>query len=208
MITPRQTRLFSTADLATFRLTILSCVAETSAWDRRASAVIVPSHAAADQLRWTLEQRTLDAGTAQVLPLLLTRDELYAELHRRADAPPPLLGPIERLVCGRAAADEALASGMDPPFQLRPGLVSEFLGLYDELQRRHRSVPRSCGRRPSGLSLVPFVHVPRRSETGAPVPQRSLRWCSACPHAANQGWRAASSASRTANRQLPTSNLA
>jgi hypothetical protein len=100
----------------------------------------VPSHAAADQLRWTLKQRTLDAGTAQVLPLLLTRDELYAELHRRADAPPPLLGPIERLVCGRAAADEALASGMDPPFRLRPGLVSEFLGLYDELQRRHRSV--------------------------------------------------------------------
>jgi hypothetical protein len=140
VITPRQTRLFSTADLTTFRRTILSCVAETSGWDRRASAVIVPSHAAADQLRWTLEQQTLDAGTAQVLPLLLTRDELYAELHRRADAPPPLLGPIERLVCGRAAADEALASGMDPPFRLRPGLVSEFLGLYDELQRRHRSV--------------------------------------------------------------------
>ena len=109
MTTPRQKRLFSTADLVTFRRTILSCVAETSAWDRRASVVIVPSHAAADQLRWTLEQRTLDAGTAQVLPLLLTRDELYAELHRRADAPQPLLGPIKRLVCGRAAADEALA---------------------------------------------------------------------------------------------------
>lgn len=140
MITPRQTRLFHTTDLASFRRTILSCVSEISAWDRRASAVIVPSHAAADQLRWTLEQRALAPGTAQVLPLLLTRDELYAEVHRRMDAPPPMLGPIERLVCARAAADEALASGMDPPFRLRPGLVSEFLGLYDELQRRHRSV--------------------------------------------------------------------
>lgn len=140
VITPRQTRLFRTADLATFRRTILSCVAETSAWDRRASAVIVPSHAAADQLRWTFEQRALTPGAAQVFPLLVTRDELYAELHRRAASAPPLMGAIERLVCGRAAADEALASGMDPPFRLRPGLVSEFLGLYDELQRRHRSV--------------------------------------------------------------------
>lgn len=140
MITPRQTRLFSTADLASFQRTIVSCLAETSAWDRRASVVIVPSHAAADQLRWTLEQHALDAGGAQVMPRLLTRDELYLELHRRSDAPPPLLSPIERQVCGRAAADEAIASGMDPPFRLRPGLVSEFLGLYDELLRRHRSV--------------------------------------------------------------------
>ncbi len=140
MITPRQTRLFSTADLATFQRTIISCVADASAWDRRASVVIVPSHAAAEQFRWTLEQRGLDAGSAQVLPWLLTRDEFYAELHRRTDTPSPLLSAIERLVCGRAAADEALAAGMDPPFRLRPGLVTEFLGLYDELLRRHRSV--------------------------------------------------------------------
>lgn len=98
MITPRQTRLFSTADLASFERTIVSCLAETTAWDRRASVVIVPSHAAADQLRWTLEQHALGAGGAQVMPRLLTRDELYLELHRRSDAPPVLLSTIEPLV--------------------------------------------------------------------------------------------------------------
>jgi hypothetical protein len=108
VITPRQTRLFSTADLASFERTIVSCLAETTAWDRRASVVIVPSHAAADQLRWTLEQHALGAGGAQVMPRLLTRDELYLELHRRSDAPPVLLSTIEPLVArwsGRASSD-------------------------------------------------------------------------------------------------------
>lgn len=115
-------------------------MAEIGPWERRDTVVLVPSDAAADQLRSTLEELALDAGRVQVVPLLLTRDAFYAELHARADTPPPRLSAIERLVCGRAAADEALASGMDPPFRLRPGLVDEFLGLYDELQRRQRSV--------------------------------------------------------------------
>ena len=75
-----------------------------------------------------------------LLPRLLTRDELYAELHRRARDVAPLLSPIERLVCGRGAADEALASGVEPPFKLRPGLVAEFLAFYDELRRRQRTL--------------------------------------------------------------------
>ncbi len=140
MITPRDTRLFSCADLPTFQRTIVACLAEIGPWGRRDSVVLVPSHSAADQLRWTLEECALDADPVQVWPLVLTRDEFYAELHRRTDTPAPRLNAIERLVCGRAAADEALAAGMDPPFRLRPGLVSEFLGLYDELRRRQRSV--------------------------------------------------------------------
>ena len=102
--------------------------------------MLVPSRAAADQLRWTLERLALERDTAVLLPRLLTRDELYVELHRRAGDVAPVLSPIERLVCGRAAADEALALGAEPPFKLRPGLVAEFLVLYDELRRRQRTL--------------------------------------------------------------------
>ena len=140
MITPRQTRLYNTPDLLTFQYTIAGCLAGPTPWNRRASVVLVPSRAAADQLRWTLERLALERDTAVLLPRLLTRDELYAELHRRAGAVAPVLSPIERLVYGRAAADEALALGVEPPFKLRPGLVAEFLAFYDELRRRQRTI--------------------------------------------------------------------
>ena len=140
LITPRQTRLFTTPDLPTFQQTIAGCLDGPSWWDRRASVVLVPSRAAADQLRWTLERVLLERSTAVVLPCVLTRDELYTELHRRVGDVAPVLSPIEQLVCGRAAADEALASGAEPPFKLRPGLVAEFLTLYDELRRRRRTI--------------------------------------------------------------------
>ena len=102
--------------------------------------VLVPSSAAAGQLRWTLEQRLLAHRTGFALPLLVTREGLYAELHRRLGEAPPRLGAVERLVCARAAAEEARASGVEPPFDLRPGLVDELLGFYDELRRNRRDV--------------------------------------------------------------------
>ena len=98
MITPRQTRLLNVPDLATIQKTIGTCLGDTGPWNRRSTVVLVPSRGAADQLRWTLEQQTLVAGTALALPRLLTRDGLYSELHRRAHDPPPLLKAVERLV--------------------------------------------------------------------------------------------------------------
>ena len=140
MTTPRRTRLFTTPDLPAFRRAIADCLDWTRSWDLRSSMVLVPSRAAADQLRWTLEQRLLEQQAALVLPCVVTRDELYAELHRRLGDAPPRLGGIERLVCGRAAAEEVRAAGVEPPFKLRPGLVDQFLGLYDELRRHLREV--------------------------------------------------------------------
>ena len=133
-------RLLNAPDLPSFRLAIADCLDWSRPWDLRASMVVVASRAAAGQLRWTLEQRLLARRAAFVLPPLVTRDGLYRELHRRLDEAPPRLGAVERLVCGRAAADEARASGVEPPFNLRPGLVDELLGLYDELRRNRREV--------------------------------------------------------------------
>ncbi len=133
-------RLFSAPDLPSFRRAIADCLDWNRPLDLRGSMVLVASRAAAGQLRWTLEQRLLAQRAAFVLPPLVTRDGLYAELHRRLDAAPPRLNAVERLVCGRAAAEETRASGAEPPFNLRPGLVDEFLGLYDELRRNRRDV--------------------------------------------------------------------
>ncbi len=140
MITPRQTTLFPTPDLATFHHTLASCLASTSPWDLRDTVVLVPSRAAAVQLQWTLESIQLEREGAVCHPRLLTRDEFHGELHHRLDPRPRLLSPIERLVWGRAAAEAAVAQGADPPFKLRPGLVSEFIAFYDELRRHDRTV--------------------------------------------------------------------
>lgn len=140
LITPRQTRLYNTPDLPTFQRTIAGCLDGPTLWNRRASVVLVPSRAAADQLRWTLERLAFERDTAVLLPHVLTRDELYTELRGRAGDVAPVLTPVERLVCGRAAAADALALGVEPPFKLRPGLIVEFLAFYDELRRCQRTV--------------------------------------------------------------------
>ena len=140
MTAPRRTRLFSAPDLPAFRRAIAGCLERDGVWDLRASLVVAPSRAAAGQLRWTLEQRLLAERTAFAPPPIVTRDGLYAELHRRLGGAPPRLGEVERLVCGRAAAEEARAAGAEPPFRLRPGLVDQLLGFYDELRRHGRDV--------------------------------------------------------------------
>ncbi len=140
MTASRRARLFSAPDLPAFRRAIAGRLDPDDPWELRASAVVVPSRAAADQLRWTLEQRRLAEGAAFAPPPIVTRDGLYAELHRRLGGAPPRLGAAERLVCGRAAAEEARAAGAEPPFRLRPGLVDQLLGLYDELRRNGRDV--------------------------------------------------------------------
>ena len=140
MTIPRRTRLFNAPDLPAFRRAIADCFDWDRSWDLRASAVLVPSRAAARQWRWTLERRLLADRTAFAPPCVTTRDGLYAELHGRLDGAPPRLGGSERLVCGRAAAEEVRAAGAEPPFKLRPGLVDQSLGLYDDLRRHRREV--------------------------------------------------------------------
>src|SRR5207237_230661 len=100
----------------------------------RSVAVIVPTRGAAWQLG-----RLLPADAA---PEMLTRDELYANLNARLAAPRRTLAPVEREVMLHAAADEAIAAGDAPPYDVRPGLVAEMLRFYDQLRRQGQSVQR------------------------------------------------------------------
>ncbi len=144
MITPRQTRLFRTADLRAFQHTIRRLAGHTDVWRARSCAVIVPSAAAADQLRRTFENHSLLAASstdrALGLPHILTRSGWYDAMHSRLPSPPRRLADLEREVLLNAAARDAAASESEPPFRLRAGLLVEMLALYDDLRRRDSSV--------------------------------------------------------------------
>ena len=144
MITPRQTRLFRAPDLRAFQRTIRRLASHADIRRARDCAVIVPSAAAADQLRRTLENhRLLGSSTADravFLPQILTRSGWYDAMHSRLPSPPRRLTDLEREVLLNAAARDAAASDAEPPFRLRAGLLVEMLGLYDDLRRRDSSV--------------------------------------------------------------------
>ena len=140
MIAPRLTRLVRVPDVASFRRVILERAVEGTLADIRRRAVIVPSHAAAEQLRRTIEDRRLQVGPgALVLPSLLTRDDWRAALHE--DLPRQLgrVDRFEREVLLQAAARTAAAEGFQPPFAIRPGLVTEMLEFYDGVRRHGRT---------------------------------------------------------------------
>ena len=144
MITPRQTRLFRAADLRDFQRTIRYLAGHRDIWRAGNCAVIVPSSAAADQLRRTLENYHLgsraSADRAFVLPQILTRSGWYDAMHARLPSPPRRLTDLEREVLLNAAARDAAASHAAPPFKLRAGLLVEMIALYDDLRRRDSSV--------------------------------------------------------------------
>jgi len=160
-------------DLASFRQVILERAIEGAVADIRRRAVIVPSHAAAEQLRRTIEDHRLSAGPGAVLlPALLTRDEWRAALHGRSPAAAGRRGRVRArgVAAGRLAA--AIAEGFPPPFTVRPGLITEMLGFYDGVRRHGRTVTglRTRGRdgprerrrhRPRGRSYARPDAVPR-----------------------------------------------
>ena len=141
MITPRETRLFSAPTLAAFHRAIAARVADARlALEGREPAILVPTRAAADQLRRTLRELGASVRSATVRPAILSRGDWYDWLQKRAAKPVHLLTQIEREVLGGLAARDAAAAGSPPPFRLRPGIVAAFLAFYDELRRRQRTV--------------------------------------------------------------------
>jgi len=156
MVTARRTHLLRVPDLRAFRSTLVRLALEGSVEDVRARAVIVPSAAAAEQLRRTIERDLSSAtpcngappnarpvpagGRTAVLPDLPTRDEWYRAMHARAGADRPLLSRLEREVLAAAAARDAIEAGAIPPFRPRAALVSAILDFYDAVRRHRRGI--------------------------------------------------------------------
>lgn len=119
-----------------------------------APVVLVPSQAAAEHWRQTLEQRVIVEGwtppralqqalehdvapgphAALVLPRLLTRDGFLDACHRAARLDRPRLQAMTREVLMGASARQA-ARAHPPPFLIRPGLVSEMVRFCDTVVR-------------------------------------------------------------------------
>ena len=141
MIAPRLTRLVRVPDLASFRRALIDRAAAGTLADIRRRAIIVPSHAAAEQLRRTIEDTRLVTGPAAVvLPSIVTRDGWRAALHAALPGAVPAVDAFEREVLLRAACRSAAAGGAPPPFTIRPGLVTEMLAFYDGVRRHGRTV--------------------------------------------------------------------
>lgn len=140
MITPRTTRLVRVADLHAYRDAAIALATAGSPGDVRDRLVVVPTHAAVEQLRRSIEGRLLGEGDAAVLPEFVTAGELTAALSTRLDVSPPLLTDAEREVLLAVSCRAVQAAGVEPPFRLRPGLIGEALRFYDALRRQERDV--------------------------------------------------------------------
>jgi len=160
VITPRTTRLVRVADLQAFRsaLAVLAC--DGPPFAARDRLIVVPTRAAAELLLRGIEERRLGRGAHQgplpnaqcpsqdpeevrravVLPDFVPTSDLVATLAQRLDQPPQVLGAAEREAILGASCRAVRASGSEPPFKLRPGLLSEMLRFYDALTLNQRSV--------------------------------------------------------------------
>ena len=142
VITPREVRLVRAPSLHAYQHAIVTSACEGGVTLVRATAVLVPTRAAALQLQRTIEHVCLSSPPAAVvLPDILTRGEWYERLRIVGrTAREGGCRPFDREVMLQAAAHEAITEGAVPPFHLRPALVGEMLELYDELRRRQRQV--------------------------------------------------------------------
>jgi hypothetical protein len=159
-----QTRtLIRARDLAAFREAVIDRALAGAPLEARSRAVVVPTRAAAELLRQSIEIRLGGVRAAgAILPDFVTRREFVERLGAAApwrsatvDARPS--GSSFSNVRRRATAARPRIGGS--PFPLRPGLIAAMLDFYDELHRRQRPVgvsPRRCSIS-SGVSAVPTV---------------------------------------------------
>ncbi len=139
-VTPRVTRLVRVADLRAFREAIAALACDGAPLDARDRFVLLPTRAAAAQLIRTIEARLPVPCGALLLPDLTTARELVGLLGTRLPFDRPMLTDAEREVLLGVACRTAREAGCDPPFRLRPALVSEMLRLYDTLRRNQKDV--------------------------------------------------------------------
>ncbi len=155
MTVPPAIRLIQADDLDAWQRVLLAlCLPAEGRLSIEPPVVIVPSRAAAEQWRRTLEQRLLverwtapialqdalehpvSAGPRDALavPHLLTREQLYDTWHGRARMETPRMPLLTREVLMGASARHA-AGVHRPPFLLRPGLIAAMLRFHDQIER-------------------------------------------------------------------------
>jgi RecB family exonuclease len=140
VITPRRTRLLRVPSLAGVRSLLTGVVATLDPLTAADTFVLVPTRAAGEQLRRTVEDRLLATAATVTWPRVGPRSDFYRELFSRAPQPLALLSPFDREVILGRLAREVAASGVEPPFAVRPALVAEMLALYDHVRRQARTV--------------------------------------------------------------------
>jgi hypothetical protein len=141
VITPRHITLHRVADLFAFRTVLADWLAALSPEQARETCVVVPTYAAAEQLRRTIEERALGAERAALVwPIVATRRDVYQELTLRLSPPRDILSAFEREAVLTSVARSTLASGIELPYELRPGLIVELLAFYDHLRRLGRTI--------------------------------------------------------------------
>jgi hypothetical protein len=131
--------------LAAFRAALVDRALAGSPIDRRRRAILLPTRAAGEVFRQTLEHASSSRGQRSlILPHLVTRADLVAVLHGALGSERRLLTPVEREVMAGRAMRDAMANHptASPLFDVRPGLVAALLAFYDELRRRQRGTRR------------------------------------------------------------------
>ena len=153
----RAIRLVRVPTLRAAQRSLAAIVSSLTPTEARATAVLLPTAAAAGQLRRTIERTLFGPGlpssdyeqlglkpghvhTTICWPDLVTRSAWYTRLHARLPGVPPLLDEFERETLMRASAREAVAAGAEPPFAVRPGIVAEMLRFVDTVWRLKRGV--------------------------------------------------------------------
>jgi len=135
--TLRRTRALRAPDLAAYRSWLVDLVRALPPQLAPDTFVLVPTRAAAEQLRRTVRE-SVDEPIAW--PHIGSRGELMELLAGRLPAPPVLVTPMAREAILAAGAREAEEAGAPPPFHARAALVAEMLALYDHIRRAGRSL--------------------------------------------------------------------
>jgi RecB family exonuclease len=132
----RRTRLLRAADLTAYRQHLVQLAGTLDPATAADTFVLVPTAAAAAQLRRTLADR----APAALQPLIGSRAELYDHLASRVTPSARRPTEVEREAMLGACARDAEAAGYPAPFHVRPALVAEMLALYDRLRLLGRTI--------------------------------------------------------------------
>ena len=122
VITPRRTRLLRVPSLRGMQDVLTGLVSDLDLETAADTFVVVPTRAAGEQLRRTVEDRLLQTRAVMAWPSVGPRADLYRELASRAPRTPPPLSEFDREVLLARVAREVTAGR--PRAALRPPSVA------------------------------------------------------------------------------------